>query len=253
MDTDRDLASPAEQALNGQSEEEQLQLEPSPKYTENMKTLTETCRGLTSQIQNTLLQLKALLNGNLDTLLVHEPATKTHGNGNREIKNQNEKGKIQNLKNLLEEETQDPEDPKTKRLMDMVIIRSRISGAVKTILVNMFSGYKEAVNTLIENLNTLLREFAKAYDQLRETHAKFMTEVAKVNLNRHEKAERDAERNRTEGVINFLQLKEIPRPELPKDIKPLPDKVNPALITQEILEENLRKHYGVTSSDQPQA
>lgn len=247
MDSNRDLdLDLAEQALNSQSGEEQLQLEPSPEYAKDIKTLTETCRGLTSQIQNTLLQLKALLNGNLGALLVHKPITKTRGN--REIRNQMETEKMQNLKNLLKEETQDSEDPKTKRLMDTVIIRSRISGTVKTILVNMFSGYKEAIDTLIENLNTLLREFAKTYDQLRGIHAKSMTEVVKVNLNRHKKAERD----RADGIVSFLQYKEVPNPELPKDIKPLPDNVNPALITQETLEKNLYKHYGVTSFDQPQ-
>jgi len=232
MDTDRDLSEAATLALDSQPEEEKAKLEPSPEYAETTENLIETCKDLTGQIQDTLLELKALLNGNLDTLLVHEPITKTHGN--REIRNQDGSKKMENLKKLLDD-GDETEQEKTRHFMDSVIIRSKISGTIKTILVNMFSGYKEAVETLIENLNTLLREFAKTYEQLRDSHAKQMTEIAKVNLNRYRAS----------------VIPQISQPELPKDIRKLPDSVNPNLITPKILEENLSRHYDTTSSDQP--
>ena len=65
--------------------------------------------------------------------------------------------------------------------------------------------------------------------------AKQMTEIAKVNLNRYRAS----------------VIPQISQPELPKDIRKLPDSVNPNLITPKILEENLSRHYDTTSSDQP--
>lgn len=193
------------------------------KLQEKLETSAETCRILREQIQNVLFELKTLLNGSLDVLLIYEP-------GDIEA--------MENLRDLLEEETEPQNQEKKERYwMDTIIIRSRISGALKTILINIFSGYKDAIDTLIENLNELLQEFDEAYEDLMNTYSKLLNQIGKEIFERFQK-----------------DLPIIKLPRLPK-IKRLPIKIDPTLLTREILEKNLDRYYGerkeATSSEQP--
>lgn len=237
MDKENLLLTEIQELDNQPEKEQEPQLEPSQELAENMEFFAENCRATMSQIQNTLLQLEILLNGNLrKVLLAHD-------------KND---ALMQNLENLLasgrNQHKSEEKEPKKRLIKDIAIIRSGVSGKVKTFLVNKFSEYKGAVDTLMENLNGLLQDFKEAHEALREAHAKLKTEVAKVNLNRHRQTEKDHE----QGVIRLKQSAEIPHPKLPRDIKLLPDSIDPTLITPEILEKNLHKHYGYPiSSDQP--
>lgn len=184
----------------------------------------ETCRDLMRQIQDVLFELRTLLNGSLDCLLVCEQSETSDVEA------------MENLRDLLEEEDRQEEE---KHVVDQVIIRSRVSGIIRTILINMFSGYKEAVNTLIENLNKLLQEFSEEYDSLMSTYQKLLNKVAKTNLEKFLKG------STTDRLPQLFTKNSKENP------KRLPHRINLALLTPEILEEQLRRYYKITSSDQP--
>lgn len=208
-------------------------------YQKEIDALANTCRNLICNIQTTLLELEILLNGDLSSLLVHEKDTETKGE-RRDITNKDRRTKMANLKSLIEDDAsehdQTPDQEPKRYISDILIIRSRISGALRTIAINFLSGYKEAVDELIGNLNHLLEEFNQVRNELMDTYTEQLTKISRINLS---------------------QDARIGNPSFPKDIKTLPSKVNPACITPEILEANLHRYYGIsksTSSDrQPQA
>lgn len=204
---------------------------PDPSPAELQKKLeihTKTCKIITQRIQDTLFELKIFLNGSLDCLLVCQHTDPI------------EVEAMENLRDLLEERGKQKEtEGKEKYVIDQIIIRSRISGVMKTILIDMVSGYREAITTLIENLNGFLQEFNEEYGNLMNVYQKLLNSVAKSN---------------TEKFIKGLPANRLPRlfaKPSRQNPRRLPGRIDPALITPKTLELNFNRYYGTLTNPTP--
>jgi len=171
----------------------------------------KTCQILKTQIQHTLFELKILLNGSLEKYLLNSGEEK-----------------MRNLKNLLQE---NGENHQPRPVVDEIVLRNK--GQVRTLLTKMFTEeYQEAVKILIENLNEQLQDFDTAYNTLMKTFARLKTAIATVNLKSYQT-----------GITTEIFPPKLPMKNGVPEIRMLPPKIDPNLISPETIEKERLKYY----------